>query len=181
MSEYVKICPKCGHHNPEESDLCDNPECSEFLGMVVSIPAPIQPDRVQETALPSDQPSPPAQSSRDRETKVTKRLLQPSLYLECLSTSKTFQIHAGHIVGQAHPTSQAHIQMSDIPNINFVSREHCQFNFEHGQWFVAAIKTATNPTYVNQLQIKDGERVPIKNGDRLIMANVPFQVRVIES
>ncbi len=180
MSEYVKICPKCGYHNPEQNDLCDNPECSEFLGMVVAIPTPTQPDRAQETALPSDQPSHPVQPSRNREIKVTQRLLQPSLYLECLSTSKTFQIHSGYTVGQAHPTSRAHIQMSDIPNINFVSREHCQFDFENGQWFVTAIRTATNPTYLNQLQIRPGDRMPVKNGDRLIMASVPFQVRVIE-
>ncbi|OEU66981.1 MAG: hypothetical protein BBJ57_05175 [Desulfobacterales bacterium PC51MH44] len=181
MLEHIKICPKCGHHNPEWEEVCCDESCDQFLGMVEPIAASSVADVNQKVGTSTDGfPSYVPQKS-DQQAAVTKRLLQPILYLEHSESSKIFEIHAGHIVGQAHPTSRAHIQMSNIPNINFVSREHCQFDFENGHWFVTAIRTATNPTYLNQLLIRLGERMPIKNGDRLLMSNVPFQVRVIES
>jgi len=180
IDEYVRVCPRCGHENPEWHEICQSPDCDGFLGVVNPSP------RIRREPHPTpDHPSFPQEiSQKDASVdpgvgvSVTTRLPEV-LYLEYQGTSKVVEIRSGQVVGQAHPSSQADVQLSDIPNINFVSRQHCLFICENGRWFVTAIPTATNPTYLNQKLVPKGAKAPLSNGDYLVMANVPFTVRII--
>lgn len=194
MSAYIKVCPLCGHHNPEWDDICGGSGCNQFLGMITPVLANSVEKQTDENATDGRQDMPlpqpvntsassekeqPHHETRQEQQKITKRF-RPVIYLECPANSKIYEIESGQVIGQAHPTSGAHVQLSDIPNINYVSREHCLFNFDNGQWYVTAIKTATNQTCVNQRLVERGVRMPIRNGDRLAMANVIFQIRIMD-
>jgi len=49
-------------------------------------------------------------------------------------------------------------------------------------WHVIAIAQPeyTNPTFVNQTRLMPGQHALLRNGDRLVLANVPLNVRILE-
>lgn len=206
MDEYVKICPKCRHVNPEDGgevlpdgslsvpDICGAPGCGEFLGSVIPTRATIDASKgdKQNLVLPAIARKAPDQEkpihSADAEQKhrspsVTMRYEDPVCYLELAGAEEVYEVRNGSVLGQAHPTSQANIQLSGLQGVNFVHREHCRFEYDNGQWFVTAIKrqSFTNPTHVNQQRLEPDRRYAIKNGDRLILAQIVFALRTIES
>ncbi|MEW5722302.1 MAG: FHA domain-containing protein [Thermodesulfobacteriota bacterium] len=164
-SGYVKVCPKCGVSSSEGLNTC--PGCGFFLGLVRAVPRP-----QEGPPAPGSEPEPPGPSpeaeSREKE--------EPRLFLESVATGASYEVRSGQTVGQAHPTSRAQVQMSGIPNINFVSREHCRFDFEDGAWFVTALPSALNGASINQVPLAPGGRVRVRSGDELLLANVPFRV-----
>jgi pSer/pThr/pTyr-binding forkhead associated (FHA) protein len=101
------------------------------------------------------------------------------LYLESLDTGETYDIMDGSIVGQSHSSSRADVQLTGLPNLNYVSRHHCQFHLEKGIWYVTALSSSLNSTIVSQTPVSKGGRMRLRNGDELLMANVPFRVRII--
>jgi ribosomal protein L40E len=157
-----KICTKCSHPNEITANRCSN--CGEPFTLVSSMPSETP---VQTHSHP-----------------VTTRFdVEPSLWLELSGTSKVYEIKNGCIIGQAHPTSNAHVQIADVPGVNFVHRQHCSFDCINGQWFVTAIPQEhyTNPTFVNNQKLQASQRYPINNGDRLTMSNITFNVRIIQT
>ena len=170
MSEYVKVCPQCGTHNQEMDNVCAN--CGHFLGLVrpVQAPQPAPEPPPAESITPEE---PPQAKSAQSETPA-----EPHLYLESLDTGKLFEVRNGNTVGQAHYTSQAEVQLSNIPNLNYVSRQHCRFQYEDGAWMVESLPTALNGASVNGIPLSSGGKGRIRNGDELKMANVPFRVRI---
>ena len=193
MLEYVKICPKCGHATPESSgDVCAAMGCGEFLGFVQPVPAAKTADKQQVAAPPvpdvhadkSPPTLPPEIPVQTHSHQVTTRFgAEPSLCLELPGTSKVYEIKNGWVIGQAHSTSNAHVQIADVPGANFIHRQHCSFDCVNGQWFVTAIphEHYTNPTSVNNQKLQAAQRHPINNGDRLTMSNITFNVRIIKS
>jgi pSer/pThr/pTyr-binding forkhead associated (FHA) protein len=190
MLEYVKICPKCGHVNPEDFDICENKTCREFLGFEAPVHISEIKDKIKtqpetqvgkdKTEVIDDKQQDPAKLSKE---KITLRFeTAPVLYLDLPGTSNVYEVQNGWIVGQADPTSNAHVQISDIQGVNFIHREHCSFDYVNGQWFVTTIahEHFTNPTFVNHQRIQPGQRYPINNGDRLTLSNVTFNVRIIK-
>jgi hypothetical protein len=192
MIDYVRICPRCEHINNEDVEICGGPNCNppQFLGMVNPVPRPLKMD----PPPPPPPPNPPKPSGSAGEVdtgrkgsagpgtgegRVTERLSTPVVYLQCPQTSQTFEIQPGQIVGQKHPTSTAHVQLEGIPNLNFVSRDHCRFDHENGEWYVTALETSLNRTCVNRTLVPKGTRARIRNGDQLVLADVSFQVRIL--
>ena len=177
MSDFVKICPKCGDHNPEGVNTCQ--KCSHFLGMVRPVPRPAPPS---EEPVPEISPAPEtimAPAEPTPEALAEPATDSPDLYVECLSTGRTFQVRPGFIVGRRDETSQADVQLEGAPGLNFVSREHCRFLFEDGAWFVVSLRSAMNGASVNQREIAPGARAKVDNGDTLTLANVPFRIRIM--
>ena len=185
MDRYVKICPKCKRHNAEGENDCLG--CGYFLGLVRAVASPVGEEAEPEVGAPPFEPV-SLSRSMDEGSEGAGGAPEPGpappreseLYLDCQTTPASFAIKDGNIVGQAHPTSRADVQLSNIPNLNFVSRHHCRFHLVGGYWFVTALPDALNPTTVNQLPVAPGGRVRITQGDELVMANVPFRVRIVE-
>lgn len=184
MAKYVKVCPRCGHPNDELADACERD--GEFLGMV---PATLG---REESSVPDTVETPPAEpaastapTSSEGQTNVavTQRFDQPTqaLYLET-SVGQTYEVRHGNVLGQAHPTSSAHIQLADLPGMNYVHRSHCLFEFRDNAWRVTAIAQPvyTNPMFVNQKRLEPGQHAALRNGDRLILSNVVLNVRIID-
>lgn len=194
MLEYVKVCPKCGHINPESAgDICGREGCDEFLGLVAavslaSVQMPLDPPVPPNPSPPKTAEDPvqvPKSQVQEKSVPFTNRFVNPPpLYLEMPGTSTTYEIHPDFIVGQSHPTSTAHVQLSGIQGVNYVHRRHCIFECTDGQWFITAIRQEehfTNPTYLNQLIIEPGQRYPLHNGDRLTLAVITLNVRLLLS
>jgi pSer/pThr/pTyr-binding forkhead associated (FHA) protein len=153
------LCVKCGH----------------FLGLVSPVPDPEKataPDSPEGGGFSGTEPreSPPPRPGPAGE---------PGLYLESLDTGQTYEIKNDAIVGQAHSSSRADVQLTGLPNLNYVSRHHCQFHLEAGIWYVTALSSSLNSTLVSQTPVSKGGRMRLRNGDELLMANVPFRVRIV--
>ena len=164
--EYVKICPKCATANPEAENTCL--KCGFFLGMVQAVPPPKKPEQTSEK--PAVDP-----------TAESAAASGPLLFLDHEASGRSFQVKPGQTVGQAHETGRADVPMSGLPNLNYVSREHCRFDFKNGAWFVNALTTALNGTRVNGTALAPGGRARVRNGDEVILANLPFRVRTVAS
>jgi len=179
MLKYVKICPRCGHANDEFSETCAVD--GEFLGMAPAVPAtggvsdPVAEGNASATVEPT---------CGETNQPETQQIGVPSrvLYLDVAANASCHEIHDGWVIGQAHPTSQAEVQLEEIPGINFVHRRHCRFENRDDGWYVIALEqpSYTNPTFINQEKIEPGQARRLRNGDRLGLSNVIVNVRIIE-
>ena len=107
----------------------------------------------------------------------------PTMFLEAGSASgQVFEVREGYVVGQAHPTSMAQIQLTDFPGVTYVHRNHCSFTFKDRKWNVTAIEQQayTNPTFLNQQRLAPGETRPLRNGDRLTLSGLTLTIRIID-
>lgn len=187
MTTFVKICPKCGHHNPEYENACS--VCTYFIGMET----PVQASNTQ-SELVSPEPSISTEESEApivvappvSTTAATEATSPPQiLYLHVLNSDQIFEIHDGSTVGQAHPSSDASLQLRDLAGIEYVHRNHCEFAYRDGAWQVTPIdqrqfgRDFTNNTVVNQTKVKPELPHALKNGDQLSLAYVKFVVRII--
>jgi hypothetical protein len=197
MNEYVKICPVCKHQNPEDSDICEID--GVYLGMIPSVRAK---DMVDSSVLPADatvmlpdtnaagsqelpSPSGPLVSG---EVRTTQRMEEsaPVIYLDLLGTERVFIIQSGFLIGQAHPNNPADVQLEQIPDVEYVHRQHARFLFENGEWSLIPVdqkslgRDFTNPTYLNQRKLIPGQPYTLHNGDRLVLGKIPFIIRIIQ-
>ena len=185
MSTFIKICPKCGQHNPEYENVCT--VCTDFIGMETPIPAP---SPASEQALTSagvleHQSADQSRLISATASQAAPAQLQPTLYLQVLGSKQIFEVHDGWTVGQSHASSTADLQLRDLPGINYLHRNHCRFSCLNGDWQVTPIdqrqlgRDFTNPTAVNHATLPPGEAHSIKNGDQLSLANLKVVVRII--
>jgi hypothetical protein len=159
MIRYVKICPRCGLANSELAEQCEHD--NEFLGVIPATPYKEKPP-APETVLP-DFPG-------------------RALYLEITGAGKCLEVRDGWVIGQAHPSSRAEIQLAEVPGVNYIHRQHCRFSFQDDQWRVLAIKQAafTNPTFVNNRGLAPGESAVLRNGDRIALADTVLHARIVD-
>ncbi len=187
MTTFIKVCPKCGQHNPEYENACS--VCTHFIGMETPV-------RTSNTRSDHVAPEP---SIRAEALRVTSNVAPPTasatgtestapaqtLYLQVLNTDQIFEIYDGSSVGQAHPSSDASLQLRDLAGIEYVHRKHCKFAVSDGAWQVTPIdqrhfgRDFTNSTSVNQFKLTPGLPHTLKNGDQLSLALVKFVVRII--
>ena len=103
------------------------------------------------------------------------------LYMDATTARESFQVRSGETVGQAHSTSNADVQLSNVPNVDYISREHCRFDLEEHAWFITALPSGLNGTFVNREPLKRGDRARVRDGDEVMLANVPFRIRLASS
>ncbi len=53
---------------------------------------------------------------------------------------------------------------------NNVSRKHCVISEEYDRWYIEDLES-TNGTYLNDVRIRSGQRMPIKSGDKIVIAD----------
>jgi len=185
MSAFIKICPKCGHHNPEYENACTL--CTDFIGMETPIPAPPSASEPQPggDGVVEHQSADQAQASTEAAPQAAVAQPQPTLYLQVLGSEQIFEVRDGWVVGQAHASSTADLQLRDLPGVHYLHRNHCRFSCLNGDWQITPTdqrqfgRDFTNPTAVNQATLTAGEAHGIKNGDQLSLANLKLVVRII--
>lgn len=57
-----------------------------------------------------------------------------------------------------------------ISTSNNVSRRHCVISEEYDRWYIEDLES-TNGTYLNDVRIRSGQRMPIKSGDKIVIAD----------
>ncbi len=57
-----------------------------------------------------------------------------------------------------------------ISESNNVSRKHCIISEEYDRWYIEDLES-TNGTYLNDVRIRSGQRMPIKSGDKIVIAD----------
>jgi len=192
MLKYVKVCPRCGHENPEDAFNCSI--CNHSLIMEPAVPAsgqtsglkeePLHPSPtwkepgIQNAPVVTEKQAPPQEQTQHYP--VTRRYPQSNFFLELPGTSRQYEVNDGYILGQEHPTNNAQIQLSGIEGVNFIHRQHCRFEFSSGEWYVTPLPQAdfTNPTTLNLQRLQTGQKYKIMNGDRLTLCRITFYIRI---
>jgi hypothetical protein len=179
MSEFVKICPRCGHFNPEYENLCAG--CGHFIAMEPSVPRPVpHPVAPPTAAEPQAQaPEPPAAQA------AQASVASPVLRLEPTAGGAPLVIQSLAVLGQDHPSGDAQVRLPlTLEGAAYVHRRHCRFLLEAGQWWVEPIDQAglggafTNPTRLNGQEAPPGQRRPLRDGDELRLSGVALRVRL---
>jgi len=97
--------------------------------------------------------------------------------LECLSQPEfIFQLESkedGSIVGR-----QGDINITCLDNSSYISRKHVRFFYHEGRWLVEPL-SQLNPTYINGIEIPEGNPLTIHDGDKVTLANTPFLFREV--
>jgi hypothetical protein len=149
-----------------------------------SAPPEPAPKMKQQSPKPAEQVQAKAPEPAATAEPVTSRLMEVRhrLYLEVQPSGQCYEISNGDVMGQAHPSNTAKVQLENVPGINYVHRSHCSFEYRDERWFVTAIAqpSYTNPTFVNQQRLGPSQSAPLSNGDRLLLANVALHVRIVE-
>ncbi|MEA2080562.1 MAG: FHA domain-containing protein [Pseudomonadota bacterium] len=185
MSTYIKVCPKCGHHNPEYENACA--ACPCFIGMETPVPAPSSASEPAHTSagVLEHQSADQAPSTTVTPPQTAPAQLQSTLYLQVLGSDRIFEVRDGWTVGQSHASSTAELQLRDLPGIRYLHRNHCRFSCVNGDWQITPTdqrqfgRDFTNPTAANHTTLTPGEAHSIKNGDQLSLANLKVVVRII--
>lgn len=173
MADFVKICPQCQAINPEYENICT--QCGQFIGM--------------ETPVARPQPKPAAKAKPKTAPPAATQRFDPAavcFYLEAPGSDTVYTIHHGDVLGQAHPSSAAQVQIdANLQGSEFIHRQHCRFECKDGIWYVTALdqkafqRDFTNPTFVNQHRLAPNTRQALKDGDRLGLSGVFLQVKII--
>lgn len=185
MSSFIKICPKCGHHNPEYENTCVL--CTDFIGMETPIAASSIATETPETSVDvlDAQSADQGQLTTLTAPQTAPTPLQATLYLQVLGADQVFEVLDGWTVGQSHASSTADLQLRDLPGIHYLHRNHCRFSCVNGNWQVTPTdqrqfgRDFTNPTALNHTTLTPGEAYHINNGDQLSLANLKLVVRII--
>jgi len=98
--------------------------------------------------------------------------------LECLTTGKIYTIRSSDVLGQAHATSNAEVQLEGIPGVEYISRSHCRLERSDDVWFATCLESALNPTHCNRVRMAPGGRIRVRDGDELTLAAVSFRIRI---
>jgi len=181
MTDFVRICPKCGHSNPEYENACS--ACNQFIGMEAAVPRsastepPIAEEKTTEEKIPPAEPVSPTLRFPSQEL---------AFYLEHQGSGQVFTIKPGWLVGQAHPSNEAEIQIpQEIEGSEFILRRHCRFDYTEGCWTVTALAQTrygqdfTNPSFLNERALPSDQPQALHNGDILRLSGVSFSIKFI--
>jgi pSer/pThr/pTyr-binding forkhead associated (FHA) protein len=67
----------------------------------------------------------------------------------------------------------ADVDLTGVPNGDTISRAHARFTCDSGLWCIE-ILTDTNASFVDNHRVHRGERVPMRNGARVTLAETTF-------
>lgn len=62
-----------------------------------------------------------------------------------------------------------------IKGSNNVSRKHCIISQEYDRWYIEDLES-TNGTYLNDVRIRSGQKMPINAGDKIVIADMHYIV-----
>jgi len=174
VADFVRICPKCQHLNPEYENLCQ--QCQQFIAMEPSVKRPIE--EASPTATQADE-----HITTNRSESIEIAPPRPVLYLQLGDRNLT--VFDQSILGQQHQKNTAELQIdSKHAGYRYLHRQHCSFHYRDGTWYIQAIdqqrfgQAFTNPTMVNKTSIAANSEHPLHHGDRLHLAAMEFLIHI---
>lgn len=178
MVDFVRLCPKCSHVNPEYENLCA--ACQQFIGMQPSV---LRPEEGGEEMSRIDAvvEKPIISQSTDVQSMAVATPMH-SFYLEVGGVSLT--VFDRSIVGQEYVENNATtIQVpAQIDGSRYIHRQHCSFHYRDHRWYVCPLdqrqfkQAFSNPTWINQTELTVGKEEPLRNGDILRLSGVQLHV-----
>ena len=184
--KYVKYCPICDRENDEKASAC---ECGHLLSRIGSVP------QRKEPAQPVNEPAGPDNGHADderipgKEPNKTPKTegVGDRLYLQFVSGDRCFNLHSGQTLGRDDNTDDPNrvaIPADAGVDVGYVSRRHCRFELRGGVWYVTPINPRDygselkepNPTFLGAELLPADQPHPLRNGDRLRLANVELRV-----
>ncbi len=166
-------CPACGFGNVTGAMFCEN--CGSALAAPAPQPAyvPPPPPPPQDLGTPPPPPPPVAQPVP----------MQPQMPLTIsgtfvvVATGASIPIPPGKtevLVGREDPVSGnfPDVDMDPHDGLNQgVSRQHCKLSLQNGQLMVEDMN-AVNKTHLHGQQLLPGQKVPLNNGDELVLGRL---------
>jgi len=175
LPEKVKKCPNCNHINNEFAFIC--PECRYSLMHVEAEEDNLVSDEDQCEVPEKERPGKVRKEGKKAIRKLSSKPTDVMNYVELFLESAVppaiaFQVKPGDIAGR-----DGTIDLSQLENSNFISREHARFNFKGGNWYIENL-SQTNKTFVNQIQVQPEEEHILNDGDHIILANTRLIISI---
>ncbi|WP_428909708.1 FHA domain-containing protein [Niallia sp. Krafla_26] len=96
--------------------------------------------------------------------------------LEALNAPVALKLNVNkdsYVIGKNHSEVDGVISFNSA-----ISRAHCKITRINGNYWLEDLGS-TNGTYINKVRLQPNKSRPIKNGDRIQLANIDFHVRVL--
>ncbi len=163
----IKKCPKCKTEYSHDVVVC-NP-CKQFLTETIE-KLPEEPETITQPVLIKTENSiqdktVPTKEANPAETK--RVFIKRQVGLNWLSANKKIQVHANEIVGRE--------VTPDLNNIDTISRKHCLFLFENGNFYIKDLGSA-NGTMINNQKCDPDNKYFIKKNDLISLADQIFKI-----
>ncbi len=141
-------------------------------------------EREEATQLDLPLPEAPTSSTDTPEPTLTETSTQEGIQAELIYEGEggpaRFSFRGEVLIGRTSPESgPVDIDLSGLPNAQYVSRRHARIFFQDGMYWVEDLGS-TNGVFVNQ-----GPRIlkptPLKPGDRIAFATLTFVFQLVEA
>lgn len=120
------------------------------------------------------------QAEKEPEKKAEKKQIgQPPLTFTSLDSNNPvkFVICTPEFIIGKNP-----VRVNGVIGFNkAIGRVHCRFLYQNNQYYIVdgdGIRCSTNGTYVNGTKLYSTEPFPVKNGDRIRLANSDFMIQI---
>jgi hypothetical protein len=153
LDKIYQICEKCG--NEFSGDLCN---CTKDVDRHIK-----QDDAGNSNVFKNHFES-------EKRSNTMSQSSSPRIYCQEDPHFVT-DIKDGDVIGR-----EGKIDVTPLPRSIRISRKHATFLFKNGQWFLRAEAT-TNSTKIGLRVIAEGEEVPLKDNDRIVLADIIFIFR----
>jgi len=167
----TKICNTCGATNPDDATVCS--EC----GMDLS--SEQQEQLKVETKPEEEQPTQPT-PTRIRVTASTSVSPKAKLIRKSAGelTNEEFNIYGTNVViGRfSTETGPVDIDLSNIPEASYISRQHCSIYEKDNVWYIKDLGS-TNGVFVNRKRITD--ETQLNDGDEIALGNALFIFKIV--
>ncbi len=169
---YGKKCPICGHINPDKAAECEK-KCGSLLRVSAQYykQEEIQEEDRQEIVPQHIQPQAQLPPPEKHEAIIRMPSISPKLYCE-FNPNFIVEIKNGDVIGR-----EGNIDVTPLPRSQYISRRHAIFIQQGSNWFLRA-ESRTNPTIVNFRRLNPGEMEPLKDNDRITLADTTFIFRI---
>lgn len=169
MTKKIKRCPECGCVNDEYKYICDNDDCRCSLMNVL----PEEADKLNKKSIEVER----SKGFKNNCTRPVIAHTELTDNMEALLEHPgppvfAFKVNNGAIAGRS-----GSIDLTPLANSNFISGQHVRFYLQEGIWYLENMSN-TNKTLVNGVDMIQGGRHILKDGDLITMANTTFIFRV---
>ncbi|MBI2265979.1 MAG: FHA domain-containing protein [Armatimonadetes bacterium] len=158
---HTVLCPSCERENYDDEAYCS--ECGASLKTTPRGAA--------------RQPAPTPAIRRSGPSSPPVSPLLPRAFLVEEGTGREFSISRPDLVmGRGTVQEGTHLDLSTADPQGTVSRRHGRILFSDGVFAVEDLGSA-NGTFVNNVRLSSGIRVPLKDGDRVRLGKLYFRFR----
>lgn len=174
----IKKCPKCGHNNKDTAMVCS--KCKTSLTRITpeyyKIPQQEEPVKEPPPSSPEEHHS---KTSPGKGGTILLKAIAPKLSCESYPGFEV-EIQDGYVIGR-----EGDIDVTVLPRSKFISRKHASFIKQGEIWYLrdefpADPIEGKNATKVNLKTLKPGDTEPLKDNDKIVLADTVFIFRCLQ-